>query len=77
MIDDDLMKDEYDIDIYNPQQSQSVGSNTYIMNLTYDAFEKMKASGFASSISPLLERQWDAKSAVEPFVLEKKMVTGA
>ena len=70
VIDDDLMKDEYDIDIYNPQQSQSVGSNTYIMNLTYDAFEKMKASGFASSISPLLERQWDAKSAVEPFVLE-------
>lgn len=70
-LDADVMKDEYDIDIYNEQQAQSFGQNTYGMNLTYDAFQKLKASGLTSSIAPALENSWGgSKYAVEPFVLK-------
>ncbi|GAC1420027.1 MAG: signal peptidase I [Flavisolibacter sp.] len=48
--DEDQLKSEYDVDEQNQDQFQQAGKNKYIMGLTTDAYEKMKASGFADSI---------------------------
>jgi signal peptidase I len=72
MLDDEVIRDEYDLDIFNPSESRNVGMNTYEMNLTHDAYEKMKASGLAISITPILENNWLEPSAVEPYVTENK-----
>jgi signal peptidase I len=54
-LDGDVMKDEYDIDIFNPMESVALGSNSYRMLLTAKAAEKLKKSGFIKSITPALD----------------------
>ncbi len=54
-LDGDIMKSEYDIDIFNPQESVGMGGNRYRMILTAKAVEKMKNSGLVKSITPMLD----------------------
>ena len=75
-IDDDILKDEYDVDREKDALMRSGGmpaANTYEWYLTYAAAEKMKKSGFAVSVTPILENDWgNTKYAVEPYVLRSK-----
>jgi signal peptidase I len=55
-LDETVMKDEYDIDINNPDEFQQTGSaNRYAMLLTAAARDKMSKSGLAKNISPYLD----------------------
>ena len=72
MLDDEVIKNEYDVDIFNPNEARNIGMNTYEMNLTHDAYEKMKTSGLAVSITPNLENNWQEASAVEPYVIANR-----
>ncbi|MBC7874408.1 MAG: signal peptidase I [Ferruginibacter sp.] len=75
-LDADIMKSEYDVDIFNPQESVAMGNNKYRMILTAKAVEKMKTSGLVKSITPVL----DTSTAVynpyfENYVWENKWTT--
>jgi signal peptidase I len=54
-LDGDFMKSEYDVDIFNPQESSAMGGNRYRMLLTSKAVEKMKKSGLLKSITAYLD----------------------
>jgi signal peptidase I len=55
-LDETVMKDEYDIDINNPDEFQQTGSaNRYAMLLTAAARDKMSKSGLAKNIAPYLD----------------------
>ena len=69
MLDDEVIKKEYGVDIYNSQEAENIGKNAYHMNLTYESVEKMKTNGFAASITPELEKRWSDPAAAEPYVL--------
>jgi signal peptidase I len=50
MLDEDVMKEEYDIDITNPEQFQVGANNLFLMSLTNEAVEKMKKSTWVKSM---------------------------
>ena len=54
-LDGDFAKSEFDVDIFNPQESVAMGSNKYRMILTAKAVNKMKTSGLIKSITPFLD----------------------
>jgi signal peptidase I len=75
-LDGDIMKSEYDIDIFDPTQSKAMGNNKYMMLLTAKAAQKMKAAGLVKSIMPNL----DSSTAVynpyfENYVWQNKWST--
>ena len=75
-LDGDVMKEEYDIDIYDPMQSMSLGNNAYRMLLTAKAAEKMKTSGLAKSITVALDTSTANYSPLfENYVWENKWST--
>lgn len=43
-LDETVMKEEYGIDLTNPEQNQVISANTYLMNLTSESVNKMKAN---------------------------------
>ena len=54
-IDDEALKDQYDISMDNPEEFSATGqANTYRMLLTNTAYGKMVKSGFAKKITPEL-----------------------
>jgi signal peptidase I len=54
-LDADIMKSEYDIDLFDPQQSAALGNNKYHLLLTAKAAEQMQKSGLVKSIIPSLD----------------------
>ena len=54
-MDEDVMKNEYGIDINDQDQVVSRGKNTYEMQLTSEAIDKLKASGFIKNAHPILD----------------------
>ncbi len=61
-LDEDILKEEYDIDLNNPDEFQATGQpNIYQVLLTNDAFQKMKNAGF--TVEPVLNQNPD----VYPF----------
>lgn len=50
----EVMKEEFNIDIENPEEFAAMNGNKYVMLLTAEAVEKLKASGLAKSITPQL-----------------------
>jgi signal peptidase I len=72
MLDDEVIQKEYGVDLYNRAEVENIAPNTYIMNLTYDSYQKMKASGFAASVAPQLEKVWSDPAAAENYVLTYK-----
>jgi signal peptidase I len=68
VVDEELLRDEYDAD-----DVSRLGPGAYIMNLTYEGYEKMVADKFATSITPVLENAWGSQTAaVESYVLRNK-----
>ncbi|MEI2737296.1 MAG: signal peptidase I [Chitinophagaceae bacterium] len=63
-LDAEIMKSEYDVDIFNRQEAVSIGGNKYQMILTAKSVQKMKDAGLIKSITPVL----DSSTAVyNPF----------
>jgi signal peptidase I len=58
---EDIMKDEYSIDINDGEQLQIVNTNTFKMLLTADAAEKMKTNRLAKEIKLLSDEESAAK----------------
>ena len=57
-LDEQAMKDQYNVDINNPDEFRTTGTaNQYDMLLTWDAHEKMVASGLARHIAPDIDSQ--------------------
>ncbi len=54
-LDGDFVKSEFDVDLFDPQQSVVMGGNKYRMQLTARAVEKMKKSGLLKSITPFAD----------------------
>ncbi len=76
-LDGDILKEEYGFDFendiyFNPERTQPLPVNTFEWNLTFEGAEKMKKSGLAKSITPILEAEWMNPAAVEPYVLKNK-----
>ena len=51
-LDGDFAKSEFDVDIFNPQESVAMGGNKYRMILTAKAVTKMKTSGLIKTVAP-------------------------
>jgi len=57
-LDEQAMKDQYDVDINNPDEFRTTGTaNQYDILLTWAAHEKMVASGLARHIAPDIDSQ--------------------
>jgi signal peptidase I len=71
---EELLKEEYDIDIANSEQIIPYGSNTHVVNLTASVVEKIKASHSKAftSITPYLEDSASYTPQMENFVFEHK-----
>jgi signal peptidase I len=54
LLDPDAVKEEYNIDLYNPEQAQRVSPNTYQLLITHEALTKMKQNGLLKSAEPIL-----------------------
>ena len=54
-LDEDVMKEEYDVDITNPEDFQIIANNNFLILLTTDAYNKMSKSQFVTSIAPQLD----------------------
>jgi signal peptidase I len=54
-LDGDVMKSEYDVDIFNPREALALGNNKYRMILTAKAVEKMKKNTLLKSVTPLVD----------------------
>ncbi len=72
VLDDEVIQKEYGVDIYNTADVTSVAQNTYLMNLTYESYQRMKASGLVASITPNLDKVWTDPAAAENYVLTYK-----
>lgn len=55
-LDVDLMREEYNINIESPDEFMPAGANKYVMLLTQEAADKMKANGIAVKMEPQLAR---------------------
>jgi signal peptidase I len=53
-LDEDVMKEEYDVDLNNAQEFNIASNNLFLMRLTEDAVAKMRQSGFGK-ITPYLD----------------------
>ncbi|MCW3111891.1 MAG: signal peptidase [Segetibacter sp.] len=58
-LDEDLMKEEYELDVSDPAQLTIAGDNVFAMSLTPEAAEKMKSSGFAAEVKLLTDTPGD------------------
>lgn len=54
MLDEEIMKEDYNIDINNPDQFQVGANNMFLMSLTNEAVEKMKRSAWVKSMEKRL-----------------------
>lgn len=70
-LNDEVMLEEYNVDMSNPQEYNAKGNNTYELLLTADAAEKMKKSGFAKSITPIIAPFFN-EVQMSLFVLKRK-----
>ncbi len=62
-LDEDVMKEEYGLDISNAGEIAIAGTNTFQMLLTSKAAEKMKSSGLAKEIQLMLDQPGDERYA--------------
>lgn len=58
-LDPTIMKDEYNIDIENPEEFQPYGGNKFTMLLTQEAVDKMQKNGLAKSVKAQLQHPSD------------------
>jgi len=60
-LDEDIMKEEYGIDMSNPEEFRVAAANKFEMLLTAQAVSKMKQSGLAKEIKPMLDAAKDIR----------------
>ena len=60
-LDEDIMKEDYGIDLNDVNQFAVTGNNTYAMLLTAESAEKMKNSGLAKEVKLLTDQPGDAR----------------
>ncbi|MEJ7679480.1 MAG: signal peptidase I [Segetibacter sp.] len=60
-LDEDIMKEEYGIEISDANQFTVTGNNTFAMLLTAEAAEKMKNSGLANEVNLLTDQPGDTR----------------
>ena len=63
LLDEEIMKEEYNVDLSNPEQYAVIGPNKYIMNLTVDAVDKLKQN---SSLIKNINLQYEDTSYYSP-----------
>jgi len=71
-LDGDFAKSEFDIDIFNPQESMAMNNNRYRLLLTAKSVEKMKASPLIKSIQPIVDTLPAYNAAFEDYVYNNK-----
>lgn len=75
-LDAEIMKSEYDVDIFDQQQAFSMGNNKYRMILTAQSAEKMRTSGLVKTIEPILDTSTAVYSSLfSNYVWEHKWST--
>ncbi|HEV7780893.1 MAG TPA: signal peptidase I [Chitinophagaceae bacterium] len=75
-LDPEIMKSEYDVNLDNQDEVYYNGGNKYRMTLTAEAAEKMRTSGLATSIMPLLDTSTAVyKPSFSNYVWEHKWST--
>lgn len=67
-LDGDFAKSEFDVDIFNPQESMAMNNNRYRLLLTAKSVEKMKASPLIKSIQPVVDTLPAYNPAFEDYV---------
>jgi signal peptidase I len=50
LTDADVVKNEYGIDLYNPEGAQRIRDNTYQLNITHATLQKMQQNGLVKSV---------------------------
>ena len=60
-LDEDIMQEEYDVDITSADEFRVAGNNKFNMLLTAQAAAKMKQSGLAKEIKPMLDMPKDVR----------------
>ena len=71
-LDGDFAKSEFDVDIFNPQESMAMNNNRYRLLLTAKSVEKMKASPLIKSIQPVVDTLPAYNAAFEDYVYNNK-----
>jgi signal peptidase I len=72
----DFAKSEFDVDIFNPQESVALGGNKYRMVLTAKAVAKMKSSPVIKMVTPSLDSSTASYNPVfENYVWANKWST--
>lgn len=69
VFDEEFLYDEYGV---RPEDYKLLGSNGYEINMTLEAYEKMKASGLTASITPIFGSWGQQNYAVEPYVIANR-----
>jgi signal peptidase I len=54
-LDEEVMKEKYDVDVNDQSQISPKGKNIYEIRLTAEAVKQMQADGFAKNVKPLLD----------------------
>ncbi len=67
--DEEIMKEEYDLDILDPQQFNTVGANNYYMNLTADAADKIKKLPFITQMKLITEETVGQPHSMNRYVI--------
>ena len=69
---EDIMKEEFNVDMGNEQEFQALGGNRFAMMLTATAAEKMKKSDFVKSMNMNVIDEFSMDPAFSMFVINKK-----
>lgn len=70
LLDEEIMKEEYNVDVNNPQEYAVVGTDKYIMNLTADAAEKLKKASLIRSFNLYVEDSAFYTAQMNNYVFE-------
>jgi signal peptidase I len=54
-LDEELMKEQYNVDVTDPNQVEPRGKNVFLMQLTAQALAKMQSSGLAKNVRPIID----------------------
>lgn len=71
-LDGDIAKSEFNIDLFNTDETTMLGNNKYRINLTAKGAEKLRASGLVKDMHFLLDTTAGYSPAFEPFVWQNK-----
>lgn len=71
-LDQEALKEEYDIDINNNEQFMPIGGNKYVINMTPEAANKLKSQPFATNLEMYLDTSHVYNTQMSNYVYFKK-----